>query len=83
MPNNHQAELDALAKQLRSTQLLLEKIAKKNELSKMIELIRARKGWTTIAEMAFAKSSVEGIRRQLKNLDASVAELVEAAALVK
>ncbi len=31
--NNHLAELDALNKQLATTQLLLEKVAKKNELS--------------------------------------------------
>ncbi len=47
---------------------------------KTIALVTAIKGCTNITEMAIAKSLVDAIRRQIKNIGTYMAELGEVAA---
>lgn len=83
MAKKHDADLTLFAKDLKNLQSLLSKMAAKKDLEKIIEMIRIRNGWTTPAELAFARQWTIALSEQAKLMDKSMTELYKACNKVK
>jgi hypothetical protein len=65
---NHAAELKALTLKLTAIDKNLQILGRDQEIKKIIEMIKIRKGWTTPAEFAFANSIANVVAEQIRTM---------------
>ena len=81
MPRIHYREIEKLAKQIDALRKDLADLGDSDDLKSLPRIIR-RPGWTTVAELAFARGVVASLQIQVKALAGLKKALVEASGLV-
>jgi hypothetical protein len=75
----HETRLGDLTKSLVGLQADLELLPKRSEVRDIIELIKAKRGWTTPAELAFANGIAKSLQAQVQQLNALITSFADAA----
>jgi hypothetical protein len=80
----HDNKLSDLTKRLIAVEADLSRLSERRaEVKDIIELIKAKKGWTTPAELAFANTIVGSLHAQVQQLDTMVSSFKTAARQVE
>lgn len=64
----HDEQLEILIKKVSILNSEMVQLGKMPELGNLIEIMKYRKGWTTIAELAFAETIVDAMQDQVSAL---------------
>jgi hypothetical protein len=81
MPKRHNREIEKLAKQINALRDDVADLGDSDDLKSLLLIIR-RPGWTSVAELAFARGVVESLRVQVQAVAGLKKSLVEACGLV-
>jgi len=77
MPKKHNREIEKLAKQINALGDDVADLGDSDDLKSLLLIIR-RPGWTSVAELAFARGVVESLRVQVQAVAGLKKSLVEA-----
>ncbi len=77
--NKHEVELNELSKQLKNLNEIVLQLGKKKDVIDIIEMIKVKNGWTTLAEMDFMKAMVNSLTLQIKQVDQTISQMKSAA----
>jgi hypothetical protein len=83
MGKNYDNHLQELEKELVAANTSLRSLSKRNEIEKIIELIKVKKGWTTPAELAFAREITTSFHSRLEQISKELSAFEAAAKQVR
>lgn len=79
-PDKH---IQDLIKQLRALQAAKKALSARDDIDRIIEMIKLKRGWTTPAEFAFAKGIAKSLTGRISAMTTELGEFKNAAAKVE
>jgi hypothetical protein len=79
-PDKH---IQDLIKQMRALQAAKKALSARDDIDRIIEMIKLKRGWTTPAEFAFAKGIAKSLTSRISGMTTELGEFKNAAAKVE